>query len=144
MAWENVATLVIALAALVVSGVSAGYSKRSADASKRSADAAERQAAAAEAAIPPPPPTVAWQVLPGRGKNSYVLRNVGTQTAVNVEVDKMNSVLRPIGGSGLDVAELAPGESIRFLVLTSMQLPTLGEINVRWKGSGGWVIVPLP
>ncbi|WP_431905588.1 hypothetical protein [Micromonospora carbonacea] len=144
MAWENVATLVIALAALLVSVVSVGYSKRSADASKRSADAAERQAAAAEAAIPPPPPPVAWEVVRYRGKESFLLRNLGPESALDVEVHSNGGRLRPTDDGTLKMSELKPGGTIAFWMVTSLELPELYEIKVRWRDSDGWIILPLP
>ncbi|MEU2661198.1 hypothetical protein [Micromonospora sp. NPDC007220] len=144
MAWENVATLGIALAAFVVSVVSAVQSKRSADASKRSADAAERQAAAAEAALPPPPPPVAWKVVHYRGEESFLLRNVGSEPALDVEVHTDGGRLRPTDDGKLKASELKPGGVIPFWMVTADQLPDIHEIKVRWRGSGDWVALPLP
>ncbi len=143
MAWENITTLAVALAALIVSVVSVRYSKNSADASKRSADAAERQAAAAEASVPPPPPPVRW-VVSQTGRNAYVLRNIGTGPAADVKINAMDELLRHPEGETLEAPQLAPGQSITFLLVDTDQSPSVTEIEVCWRGSDGWVLVPMP
>lgn len=81
-AWVGVgASVLMSAGALVVS-------VRSLRESRRAADASERQAAAAEEALAPPPPSVKWQIRPGPGRDSYVLRNVGDATAAGVAFDQ--------------------------------------------------------
>ncbi|MFF5171754.1 hypothetical protein ACFY3U_03860 [Micromonospora sp. NPDC000089] len=151
MDWTNVVSVGISVLALGVSAwgvrhakVSAEAARRSADASERSAEAAERQAAAAEAALPPPPPPVVWHVARKGGPNSYLLRNVGTESAASVEIDGDGGLVRLTEHQTSEASRLSPGQSVGFWVVTADQLPEVSEIRVRWAGSGGWVVVPLP
>ena len=115
----------------------------SADASKRAADAAERQAAAAEAAVPPPPPPVDWKVV-RRSEATFLLRNVGSEPALDVEVDAVDGRLFPVEPGALAVPELPPNQAIGFWIFTADELPDIYEIKVRWRGSGDWTTLPLP
>ncbi|WP_148710094.1 hypothetical protein [Micromonospora sp. M71_S20] len=145
MAWENVATLGIAVAALVVSIASARYSKKSANASDRSAKAAERsavaaerQAAAAEAALPPPEPPVRWAVRP-QGRDGYVMRNMGSDPAFNVKLDDRGGFI-----TVLDQHEVVqPGESVEFWIVRVAEAVGINEVHVTWDGQDEPVVVPL-
>ncbi len=142
------------LAALIVAILANRNASRSADASpdsareaKRSADAAERQAAA-EAALPPPPPAVAWKAelrgIARKGKGAtFVLRNVGTSTAAGVQVvvpPAHDGLVRPELGSG----EVPAHGSFQVVVLGIDQLPDLHELLIAWDGRDEPVQVPLP
>ncbi|MFI6265334.1 hypothetical protein [Micromonospora sp. NPDC051006] len=135
----ELAAVVISAVALVVSIWGVWHSKRSADASERSASAAERQAKAAEAAVPPPPPSIAWRVEQ-RGKSYYLLRNVGTEPAERVYVHKQGGFVR-VDDNG---RSLRPGESMSFLVIRAAEMIDLQEIRVTWDGQLEPVLVPLP
>ena len=151
----DIVVALIALAALIVAMLANRNASRSADASqdsareaKRSADAAERQAAAAEAALPSPPPAVAWKAelrsTARKGKGAtFVLRNVGTSTAAGVRT------VVPPAYDGLVRSEPGNGEvpaygSFQVVVLGIDQLPDLHELLIAWDGRDEPVQVPLP
>ncbi|TDC42076.1 hypothetical protein [Micromonospora sp. KC213] len=110
---------------------SAAASKDSAGSARRSADAAERQALAAEAAIPPPPPQVAWRVE-WVSKQRYLLRNIGVGTATGVKVEVRNA--HPLAGLKLGDGTLESNQSVSFLIMGSMGRPAPTELWVSWDG----------
>ncbi|MEV5765324.1 hypothetical protein AB0L34_12235 [Micromonospora sp. NPDC052213] len=119
---------------------SAAASKDSAGSARRSADAAERQAVAAEAAIPPPPPQVVWQVERVNNKR-YLLRNVGVGTATGVQIDVRQA--HPLVGLNLGNGTVGPNESVSFLITGSMGRPSPTELWVSWDGQDEPVAVPV-
>jgi hypothetical protein len=132
----------IALAALVVSILANRNAKRAAVAAERSAFAALRQAAAAEAALPPAPPAVDW-LIEARGKHSYAVRNIGTETAEGVQLvvpDSHDGLVRPELGDG----SVPPGTAFRVVVFTVDQLPDLTELQLIWSGHDDPMQLPLP
>ncbi|MFG1736498.1 hypothetical protein ACGFLT_00565 [Micromonospora chalcea] len=156
---------VIALRALKHSKDSAGASVISAQAAVRQAAAAERQVELAEAAfkaaeekaaepaaavdtrpaqevlVGPTPPYVAWWIEQ-RSKNNYVLRNIGTDTARNVEIDK-SRIECPFRGA-TEVEELPPQASLGLLLIPAWGAPKPNELWVRWDEHPDWVAVPVP
>jgi hypothetical protein len=151
----NIMVALIALAALIVAILANRNASRSADASqdsareaKRSADAAERQAAAAEAALPSPPPAVAWKAelrrTASKGKGAtFALRNVGSSTAAGVRVvvpSAYDGLVRP----ELENGDVAAHGSFQVLVIGIDQLPDLHELLITWDGCNEPVQVPLP
>ncbi|MFC6023631.1 hypothetical protein ACFP2T_46695 [Plantactinospora solaniradicis] len=143
----------------------ASAAKVSAQAAVRQAAAAERQVELAEAALRlaeegaarsnawadtepvtealtgPKPPYVAWWVE-HKSKNTYLLRNIGTDTARNVEIDDS----RIACGRRMDVlyTEVAPNETAKFLLLPAWGHPKPDELWVRWEGRPEWTAVPVP
>lgn len=87
-------------------------------------------------------PDVRW-VTEHVSKNTWLLRNLGTDTATNVSVDKAS-----VGGVRVDFtpslpADIGPGSSIRILAIPAMGAPVSDEVKVVW-GSGDGETVPLP
>ncbi|MFI6065660.1 hypothetical protein ACIA47_10375 [Micromonospora sp. NPDC051227] len=78
------------------------------------------------------------------GPNSYPLRNVGTEPAVSVEIDGDGGLMRLTEHQTSKASRFNPGQSVGFWVITAGELPEMSEIRVRWEGSSGWVVVPLP
>jgi hypothetical protein len=90
----------------------------------------------------PSSPDVRW-VPEHVSKNTWLLRNLGTDTATNVSIDKSS-----IGGARVDFtpslpADIGPGSSIRILAIPAFGAPVADEVKVVW-GSGDGETVPLP
>ncbi|MEE6260963.1 hypothetical protein [Plantactinospora sonchi] len=160
---------IIALVALGYARKSAVSSEISAKATVRQAAAAERQVELAEAAAATQPGSrqdqqdqpgtqsgstlratiprqkvsyVAWWIE-HQSNDGYLLRNIGTGTARNVEIDE--SRIRCMVRSEFPVAELPPNASTKMLLSTSLAAPSKpGELWVRWDGHPEWVAVPVP
>ncbi|MER7005243.1 hypothetical protein ABT297_19660 [Dactylosporangium sp. NPDC000555] len=150
---------------------SARSSKTAAAAAKTSAQAAVRQAAAAEeqtvisrralelaeqqaltgstpraeliqeALAPQPALYVAWWIEQ-RSKNTYALRNIGTATALSVEIDHSRIKCAVRGATTAD--ELASGASIEVLLMPMMDAPKPNELWIRWKDHPEWHAVRVP
>ncbi|GIG93348.1 hypothetical protein [Plantactinospora endophytica] len=144
---------------------SAESAKISAQAAVRQAAAAERQVELAEAALKlaeesaarsssttktelvtesltgPKPPYVAWWVEHQQNQG-YRLRNIGTDTARNVEVDR--SRIKCVFRGDFPVAELPPNASVKILLSPMLNATKPGELWVRWEGHPGWMAVPVP
>ncbi|MFJ6198852.1 hypothetical protein [Micromonospora sp. NPDC092111] len=152
----------IALFALKYAKTSAQASEISAKAAVRQAAAAERQVelaeAAADAGVSPPdkrpdswteggnmegaaPPYVAWWVEQ-RSKNTYVLRNIGTDTAREVEIDQ--SRIKCVVRCAAKVEEIAPNASTEIFLIPMYGGPKPNELWVRWEGHPEWKAVPVP
>lgn len=145
----DVITIIIAALALLVSGWSVRYARtsaRSADksavAAERSADAAERQAAAAEAALPKPPPDVAW-VAQRAGKSRYLLTNVGTKPATGVHWIKTGEPGEGFIRFPEQVARVLPGGEVEFNVIRAYGGAVPTELLLGWDGQDKPVAVPI-
>ncbi|MEH1098217.1 hypothetical protein [Micromonospora sp. CPCC 205561] len=87
------------------------------------------------------PPYVAWW-LGQRSKNTYILRNIGTDTARTVEIDQSRIKCAVRGATTAD--EIAPQASIEILLMPAWGAPKPNELWVRWDGHPDWKAVPLP
>lgn len=134
-------SLLIALRATRHAKDSAAASQDSALSARRSADAAERQAEAAEAALPPPPPHVAWRVE-WVGGQRYRLRNTGVGVATGVQIDT-GKALELIGFEG-SLERIPPNGSVSFLITESAEISAPDELLVTWDGQDEPVVVPVP
>jgi hypothetical protein len=116
--------------------------EKAANEARRSADAAERQAAAAEKMIPPPQPTVAWQVSK-LGESYYALRNVGTDPAENVTIEAVDN---PPGTIQItpEPVRVLPGMTIRAFLPGWAELNPVDELIVSWDRLPAPEVVPLP
>ncbi|WP_422772115.1 hypothetical protein ACN28C_03185 [Plantactinospora sp. WMMC1484] len=139
--WATVGASVVALAALFVSIWALYYSRKAATAATRAADAAERQADAAEQALPPPPPRIAWSIAKGTGRDSYVLRNGGTETATGVEIDKKHKSY--IFRAEIPDGKVQSGGSVSLLMAGNASGGVPNELWLRWDGQPEWVAVPV-
>lgn len=148
--WNAAAQWVIAGIALFAAGVAivqARGANRDARQAHRVADESrasfERIANALEAqgkGIDVPPVTFS---IESRGRDCYVLRNLGPQTATNVRVDPFPDALvsGELADNGL---QLAPMQSTQFLVAPSMGDDPINELSVRCDEIAGPAILPLP
>lgn len=87
-------------------------------------------------------PDIRWS-LQRKGKNSFVLRNVGTATAegVRVQPDSASAIARNLPES----ATLRPNESVEFLMIGAMGRPVPNEILVVSNGyEDEPQVVPVP
>ncbi|MEV0811227.1 hypothetical protein [Micromonospora sp. NPDC050200] len=135
-AWAGVgASVVMSAGALIVS-------IRSLRESRRAADASERQAAAAEEALTPPPPSVRWQIMPGPGRDSYVLRNVGDAAAVGVEFD--TSRTPSLFELDHEQSIFEPGQALTFWAASMAGDDTMSELWLKWGDRPEWTAVPMP
>ncbi|WP_328651325.1 hypothetical protein OG598_24995 [Micromonospora sp. NBC_00330] len=117
---------------------------------RRSLELAEQQALATgsplrtdliQQALTPEVPYVAWWI-DHRSKNTYVLRNIGTDTAREVEIDQSRIACAVRGATRAD--EIAPQASIETLLIPAWGAPKPNELWVRWEGHPEWKAVPLP
>lgn len=163
--------LAISLSAAVSAVLALRHARDAASAAKTSAQAAVRQAAAAErqvevaeaalkvaeeqassaqqplvtgparAALGHPTPYVAWWLDNPSGQ-AYVLRNIGTDTARNVEIDesRIQCFLRGDTTAG----EVPPHASMKILMAGSLGAAKPDELWVRWDGHPEWAAVPVP
>lgn len=90
---------------------------------------------------PAEPDAVRW-TLERRGKQSYLLRNVGTVTASGVHIDRDRTT--PIVRNLPESATVRPGESVQFLMAPTFGNPLPGEVWVEWDGHSEPEAVPLP
>ncbi|GIJ35012.1 hypothetical protein [Micromonospora sediminimaris] len=145
----EIVTSAIAVLALLVSGWSVRYARasarsadKSAGAAERSADAAERQAAAAEAALPPPPPDVAWSARRDY-KDRYLLKNIGTKSATGVEWIKTGDSREDLIHFEPPPGRVLPGGELEFFVIPAWtDSPT--ELLITWDGQSEPVAIPIP
>ncbi|MBM0258962.1 hypothetical protein [Micromonospora sp. 4G55] len=86
-------------------------------------------------------PYVAWWI-DQRSKNTYVLRNIGTDTAREVEIDRSRIQCVIMGATGAD--EVAPSASTEVRLIPGYGGPKPNELWVRWEGHPEWKAVPLP
>jgi hypothetical protein len=135
----------VALAGVVVSLIGTAWAIRmgagaKADAeealelSRRQAGAQERIAKASE------PPEMALGVERA-SKQTFVLRNTGTRSASIIGIDRPD-VVRVDGLP--EEAELAPGEGIRFQMMTASGLPIPAHLVVRLRGLDDPLRLPIP
>lgn len=84
-------------------------------------------------------PTVGW-TLTWAGKQLFVLRNIGTETATGVTVTASTGRLTnaPQG------VEVQAGASVNFLISGGIGDPTPNEISVSWDGMVEPALVPMP
>ncbi|MBQ1030387.1 hypothetical protein KBX26_10305 [Micromonospora sp. C97] len=146
----DIITIIIAALALLVSGWSVRYARtsahsadKSAVAAERSADAAERQASAAEAALPPPPPDVAW-VTQRAGKSRCLLRNIGTKSATGVRWVKTGGPAEGFIRSPEEVPRVLSGGEVEFTVIRAYGGAVPAEMLLAWDGQDEPVAVPIP
>ncbi|MGC5286578.1 hypothetical protein [Micromonospora sp. DT231] len=166
------AALVVSVGAGGVAWRALKHAKTSASASEISAQAAVRQAAAAErqvelaesafeaakeqaakshlpvdtdatreALTSPNPGYVAWWVE-FKPKNRYLLRNLGSETARNVEIDESRIRCAVRGDTRADT--VPPLASMELLLIPAYGAPKPNEIWIRWDDHPEWVAVPLP
>ncbi|WP_154937218.1 hypothetical protein [Micromonospora palomenae] len=121
---------------------SAAASKDSAVSARRSADASERQAQAAEQALAPSSPQVRWRITRGQGRESYVLRNVGTATATAVQVDLTCLPTHTVLDLGDHV--FRPGQAITFWIILAASDDDVQQLWLTWDGQPEAVPVPMP
>ncbi|MFG3300351.1 hypothetical protein [Micromonospora chersina] len=133
--------LLASVGAILVSLRANRHAKESADAARRSADAAERQAEAAEAALPPPPPQVAWRVE-WVNRQRYLLRNIGVGPATGLRIDVRDA--HPLVGLNETEEPIPPNGSVSFLISASMGRPAPTELFLTWDGQEEPVAVPVP
>ncbi|MEU7751145.1 hypothetical protein [Micromonospora sp. NPDC049171] len=155
----------VAWRALKHAKTSASASEISAQAAVRQAAAAERQVELAEAAFEaareeagesrlpvdtsaarealtsPKPGYVAWW-CELKSKNTYVLRNIGTDTARNVEIDESRIKCVVRGDTRAD--EVPPQASMELLLIPVYGAPKPNEIWLRWDDHPEWAPFPLP
>lgn len=155
-----------AWAAFVIAVISASFAWRSVGEAKKSRVAAERAAAAgevsAQAAVRSAdaeekahqlaerqyqdslPPAVAWQIEKA-GKSWYVLRNIGTDTALDVTVD-----LSALAGALVQGAyppehtTIASGVGHRFMLGPDSDSKVPDAVVVTWAGASAPATVGLP
>ena len=86
------------------------------------------------------PPKIRWRVE-NPEKNRFVLRNVGDDTAENVELDlsRIDAITRNVPKA----AVLEPGEGVDMLLMPAFGHPLPNQLYVRWAGQDRWVVVPL-
>ncbi|MFE7856034.1 hypothetical protein [Streptomyces sp. NPDC057403] len=166
MDWGDVPAWIacgVAFAAAVFSGVALKHSRESAQAAKRSAESAdrsasaaersaaadeaalaetrreaeERRAAEAEAARPKPQLRVDHV-----GGVRYILRNVGSGPAVNVNTVRAG---QPDQCRNLPNGEtIEAGDGHEFVAVTAMGMPLPTAIYVTWDGQATPKALPVP
>lgn len=163
--WIGIAiTLVIALVARHDTRRQAQIADEANIASQAQVEAAERRAIAVEdsltealrllassqqgaqvlppgTALPPVEPDEVQWTLERRGKQSYLLRNVGTATASGVHIDRDRTT--PIVRNLPENATVRPGESVQFLMAPTFGNPLPGEVWVEWDDHAP-LSIPLP
>lgn len=123
---------------------SADAAEEAAESSARSAEAADRSAVAAEQlteieTVRDMQRTVAWAV-DRESQFAAHLRNAGAETVTGVTVDAtMDGV-----NEAPDGVTLAPGESARVMISSSMNFLSPRHLRVKWDGRAEWVNVPIP
>jgi hypothetical protein len=132
----DIATLVVAILAIIISGLALRHSSASADASRRSAKAAEEALALQQEAAKP---QVDLRIFcPGRG--TYLLKNFGQADAVGialVEEDQEHvDWLDPLG------EVLHAGDSREIMPLTGAD--PVRRLRFTWDGQDVPVYVSLP
>jgi hypothetical protein len=133
--------LLVSVGAILVSIRANRHAEESAEASRRSADAAERQAEAAEAALPPPPPKVAWRVE-WVNRQRYLLRNIGVGPAARLRIDVRDA--HPLVGLKETEEPIPPNGSVSFLITGSMGRPAPTGLWLTWDGQEEPVAIPVP
>ena len=71
--------------------------------------------------------------------NTWVLRNIGTDVADHVRVEKPNCTTRRFPTN----ATIAPGEGIDLLMIGAMGAPVPNQLYVSWDGQPDPVAVPV-
>lgn len=84
---------------------------------------------------------VRW-TLDRRGRNGYVLRNVGAVIAEEVRIPP--EALPPVARNLPESATLRPNESVEFVMVGVWGSPVPNEIPVIWKDNPDGVLVPVP
>jgi hypothetical protein len=124
----------IALAALIVSGLALAVSVTAVIYSRR-------QAIAAEKSIPKPPPPVDWKIEPSGA--SYLLRNVGTETATGVRADLPKNFPGRIRLTGGDTVRPQSSLGLEVTVIWA-RASRVAEIPIVWDGQDEPVHIPMP
>lgn len=148
----------ISLAALMVSILGYKVQAESARAATVSAEAAQRANWLTEQRLmhelgshsstlnsgsaEPRSPQVRWS-LDRKSKNTYVLRNIGSDTAEEVRIppESAGAIHRNLPES----ATLRPNESVEFLMIPAAGFPVPNEVLVQFKGREDTPdVVPVP
>ncbi|MEU8069381.1 hypothetical protein AB0B20_06470 [Micromonospora sp. NPDC049151] len=117
---------------------------------KRALELAEQQALTAgtpglqdslQEALTQELPYVAWWI-DQRSKNTYVLRNIGTTAARNVEIDQSRIQCMLRGATQAD--EVDPNASVEVALIPMFGAPKPNELWVRWDGHPSWQAVAVP
>lgn len=137
-------TALVGLAAFFVSLRSLGIQQEAVEVAMVTAEAANRANWLAEQrllaevsggqlgeAVKKDRPDVSW-LLARRGKNTYVLRNVGSETATHVRIDP-ESISAIVRALPVD-ATIRPQESAEFMMVGALGAPVPNEIYVFSEG----------
>jgi hypothetical protein len=135
------AALLVSAGAVWVATRANRHARESASAAQRSADAAERQAQAAEAALPLPPPDVAWRIE-HVNRQRFLLRNIGVGVATGLRIDVRDA--HPLAGLVNLDEPVPPNGSVSFLITGSLGKPSPTELWLTWDGHDKPVAVPVP
>ena len=147
---RSIAAFVLSVIAVIVSSVSAFFAGRSLRFEAQSAEAAIRSADAAEAAnrLVESHGESDGRLVEAAGvsfrlertrSNTWVLRNIGTDVADHVRVEKPNCTTRRFPTN----ATIAPGEGIDLLMIGAMGAPVPNQLYVSWDGQPDPVAVPV-
>jgi hypothetical protein len=118
--------------------------------SRRALELAEQQALTGnplrtdllqEALTPQQAPYVAWWIEQ-RSRNTYALRNIGTDTAYDVEIDQSRIQCVVRGATKAD--EIAPDASVEIILMPMMGAPKPNELWIRWRDHPEWQAVRVP
>ncbi|MFC4048064.1 hypothetical protein ACFOY4_00060 [Actinomadura syzygii] len=153
-AWVAIAvSLMFSIAAFVVSIKGLTWQRMAAEAAVTSANADEQalalaqlqheleQARSERSERLSEPPKVEWR-LERRGKQKFVLRNVGTEMATGVTMDRSN--LPYIAHEAPSGVAVRVGGSHEFLLAGTMGHPMPNEVWLSWDGQEEPVALPIP
>jgi hypothetical protein len=86
------------------------------------------------------PGDVGWRIE-NPTKNRFVLRNIGNDTAENIEIDiaRIDAITRDLPNG----ASLRPGEGLDMMLIAAWGHPVPNQLYVRWAGHPEWQAVPL-
>ncbi|GAA2990654.1 hypothetical protein GCM10017559_08380 [Streptosporangium longisporum] len=143
------AAFAISLGAAGLAARGLKWQKISAEATVKSANAAEKATALTELMVKSQlagkPDAhqghdVKWSLE--RRKDRFILRNVGTAIATDVNVDG-KGIARVASQVPTDAA-VRPGESVSFMMAGSLAYAVPDEIEVTWGGHPEPMILPVP
>jgi hypothetical protein len=86
------------------------------------------------------PGDVSWRIE-NPSKNLFVLRNVGNNTAENIEIDvaRIDAITRDLPNG----ASVQPGEGLDMMLVGAWGHPVPNQLYVRWAGHPEWQAIPL-
>lgn len=87
------------------------------------------------------PPYVAWWI-DHKSKNTYVLRNIGTGVARDIEIDQ--SRIQCVVRGAVRADQVDPEASVEILLMPMFGAPKPNELWVRWEGHPEWQAVRMP